>query len=510
VAPLQELLVQTDYLTLSSLSVSKLDIVGDEEGNTDRSVQETLHKAADMLKACAKALASNSLDDLQEIEEWNEESLLEPAANFRRGASVYIYRQASNVRVATIAWLSARHHPEPSFSKVGMKTALKPFLALFVSAFFILHRLAFALTLPFKPGRWSLPDVLWASKLSLGFVILLIMTVYWDGYANFAIEESRFQIGAVYYGWNMLGYAFAWRPTVEGTVKKGIQRALGTALGGFMAWLGIIVASWSYDDDAEINPYGLVAWLTVTSTLIGGYLSVDKGIAARMGGGYDHGYTGTYFIMTEALIALEVYAGQGSKNGLTANRLVATLTGVFMAMIMSSLPPTVRGGDPKYTRRYLTALNDAFNLILLAFSDEKEYLNINSDEFKKELVFEASEKRRHAVFLLKDAAKLKALPFYRVSEKIGPLLEKMAVTESNIGRLQDAVAHAIEHNFDLGPARQGIKDIMDGIDHDGKQDENMLGAADDVAMVQTQMFLSLVLQTRVHLKDHETSLDEIK
>lgn len=74
-----------------------------------------------------------------------------------------------------------------------------------------------------------------------------------------------------------MGYAFAWRPTHEGTVKKGIQRILGTCLGGFAGWLGIIVCSWSFADDATINPYGLTAWLTVFTMLCAYFASLASG-----------------------------------------------------------------------------------------------------------------------------------------------------------------------------------------------------------------------------------------
>jgi hypothetical protein len=65
-------------------------------------------------------------------------------------------------------------------------------------------------------------------------------------------------------------------------VKKDIQRVAGTALGGFMAWLAIIVCTWSYDDDAPANEYGLIAWLNVTS-IAAAYLCIDKGETAREG-----------------------------------------------------------------------------------------------------------------------------------------------------------------------------------------------------------------------------------
>ena len=94
-------------------------------------------------------------------------------------------------------------------------------------------------------------------------------------------------------------------------MKKALQRGLSTALGGFIAWLSAIVCRWSYDDDAEIYPYGLIAWLTITTTICC-YFTIDPGNSARMGASYDHGYIGAYYVLAQSLIALEVYRDQGS------------------------------------------------------------------------------------------------------------------------------------------------------------------------------------------------------
>jgi uncharacterized membrane protein YgaE (UPF0421/DUF939 family) len=200
-----------------------------------------------------------------------------------------------------------------------------------------------------------------------------------------------------------MGYAFSWRPTHEGTVKKGIQRILGTCLGGFTAWLGIIVCSWSYDNEAEINPYGLVAWLTVFTMLCAYFSTLPSGVAAHSGQDKDHGYVGMYFTLTMTLIALQTFLGSGDKNGLTLNRIVATITGVLMAIVISFLPPHINGRDPKYSRDYLDALNDAFIRLLKTFADKDESAKITTDDFKKSLLAPAKAKADFAWFVLNDA-----------------------------------------------------------------------------------------------------------
>jgi hypothetical protein len=126
-------------------------------------------------------------------------------------------------------------------------------------------------------------------------------------------------------------------------------------LGGFAAWLGVIVCSWSYDDDAEINPYGFIAWLTIISG-IAGYFTIEPGIAAPLGKSYDHGLVGEYFVLTLSYIGLSVYRGVGSKNALVANRICSYFAGIAMAMLVAWIPPNRRGGDPKNAEVYWTAL----------------------------------------------------------------------------------------------------------------------------------------------------------
>jgi uncharacterized membrane protein YgaE (UPF0421/DUF939 family) len=380
-------------------------------------------------------------------------------------------------------------------------------------------RLVEALLLPFRPKQWALRPFLWSLKLTAGFVGLFCMTIYWDGYANFRLE-SRENIGNVYYGWNLLGYAYAWRPTEEGTFKKGFQRAFGTALGAFVAWLGVIVCSWSYDDADPINPYGFIAWLTIATVLIAVFFTFDSGPTAMMGQGEDHGYTGMYFGMTMALIGLEVYAGTGSKNGLTVNRIVATLSGVAMAMVVALIPPTVRGSDPKHARDYLTEIRKAFKLLLETFvdekegsefADEKEGSKFNQKGFQDSVLASASESWRIAFYLLNDASMFQRLPIYKVSPKLKPLLEQMAVVEALVGRLVQSLGRLInaEQPDIMEAARCGIEEIL-------KDDENMLKEEElgdinetEMAYDRIKLSLTLICSIRDELKELEVSVDGV-
>jgi hypothetical protein len=312
------------------------------------SEKETEIKASfSLLSECAKALASNDDEALKNIRADRKDL----ATGSFLDVPSHLTTVSEAVVDATLAWLAVYKHPQqPSpCSKEGNKNLLKTWLPWVALPMLFIIELGAVLTRPFKKHikKWNWWDILWSIKITLGFVALFAASVYWDKYSEFAIETNQGTSGAVFSGWQILAYAYSWKPTVEGSVKKGVHRGFGTALGGFMAWLGIIVCSWSYDDDADINPYGLCAWLTV-SCVVAGYFAMDPGLAARTGASYDHGYSGIYFAVTEVLIALEVYRGSGSKNSLTVNRVVANVAGIAMALILSSIPPFVRGGDPKH------------------------------------------------------------------------------------------------------------------------------------------------------------------
>lgn len=175
------------------------------------------------------------------------------------------------------------------------------------------------------------------------------------------------------------------------------------------------------------------------------------------------GYVGMYFSLTQSIIALEVFLGSGDKNGLTLNRIVATITGVMMAMVISFLPPHVNGRNPDHTRDYLDALNDAFKLLLRTFADEKESSKITSDDFKQSLLATAHSKQQFAVFTLNDADMLQALPFMKVNKKLRPLLARMSITEACIEHLLDSFAYAITKNYNVSETRSAIKAFLQDV-----------------------------------------------
>ena len=88
-----------------------------------------------------------------------------------------------------------------------------------------------------------------------------------------------------------------------------------------------MVCSGSYDPPPkDINPYGIVVWLTVTTSIAASF-SVGPGFMSRLGPASDIAKLEVWFVVTHSLLALEAYADKGSVNDLVVNRVVATVTG---------------------------------------------------------------------------------------------------------------------------------------------------------------------------------------
>ena len=107
------------------------------------------------------------------------------------------------------------------------------------------------------------------------------------------------------------------------TVSSGVYVAV-------FAIYALYCTSLSYGADAT----GIVA-----------FFSLPIGPTAFFGLDQNSGMVGMYITMTQALVALEVAMGVGERDVITANRVVATVTGVLMAMVVAVVPPQRRGSD---------------------------------------------------------------------------------------------------------------------------------------------------------------------
>lgn len=167
------------------------------------------------------------------------------------------------------------------------------------------------------------------------------------------------------------------------------------------------------------------------------------------------------------LIALQVYQGSGDKNGLTLNRILATITGVLMAILISFLPPHVNGRNPKYSRAYLDALDDAFMLLLQTFVNEKESSKIMTDDFKKSYLAKARSKLSFATFALNDADMWQRLPFMRINKDLRPALDQTACTEAMIDHLREGFSTVLTKNINVNETRTSVSQFLDEFESNG-------------------------------------------
>ena len=281
-------------------------------------------------------------------------------------------------------------------------------------------------------------EFIWAIKFAAGFSGLVTMYIYLPEYRALEIPTSDANSTPHFAGWVLIAYAVSTTQTVEGTIKKGILRLVGTCLGGFLGWVAIHLVG-------EKSVPGLVVWLTVVSW-IGAYIGLPRGPTAVMGTSPDYGYGPLIFVMTHTLVIVEVFLGFGGRDQIAANRIAGTCVGVGMAMLMAALPMGIYGGNPKYSR---AATESQLNLLLcclrelLDYSNEKglhagnalpESLVLSRCEtiqkFISESHFEANLEKANDY--CKDASKLHNLPFWKVDPKLSHILESLKVVGSSI------------------------------------------------------------------------------
>jgi len=216
-----------------------------------------------LLLKTAKALASTDVDDTNDL---NQHTIIQNAEE-TLGPCYRVYEIATKVRDAALVYLKAWDGIDTGEeAEIALGTRAQDFIKTKLVVWMVSPLMGWprtmlkALLTPFYPSTWNLQHFLWGLKITAGAVVLFGMTMCWDAYANFAISRDDWKIGSVFYGWDLLGYTNSWRPTVEGTFKKGGQRVIGTCIAGFLAWIGIIICSGSCSEDAAVNPYGLIAY----------------------------------------------------------------------------------------------------------------------------------------------------------------------------------------------------------------------------------------------------------
>merc|ERR1712238_161428 len=191
---------------------------------------------------------------------------------------------------------------------------------------------------------------------------------------------------------------------------------------------------------------------------------------------------------------LETYNAPGTRNVVTVERVVATMSGVLVAIILQLIPPNVYGRYPRDIKPCLEEIKIAFtDTIDAALSlydtkndeapsqDDNNNNNNNNDttnstdnrvpsssSLYEELILSGHQREQienvHQVlndrlFLAKDAGTLSFFPVMQLNPQIIPFLEDMTITLDYITQLERIVSGLIE-NPDRHCLVKELRDVM--------------------------------------------------
>ena len=268
------------------LCIDALQNSSNSRSNNNNTALERLRNSPSALERYTRAM----IDDRTENQDYHHETL-------HSYGTRYFLEKAERVKQSTIAYLDCLEDTTATTTTITSSTFLDVvknrvefnLMWIIEPLLTILSRLyqTIVVVLTAKsPLQWDWSTLGWSLQYSMGFVLLFGMNLYLPNYASLGIDSAsqHYFTLSTHQGWDLLGYAMAFRPTVEGTVKKGLMRIVGTILGGSIGWIGSIVCSGFSDDKlATMNPYGTVIWTTFF-TVLGAYFSTDAGPQGLFGG----------------------------------------------------------------------------------------------------------------------------------------------------------------------------------------------------------------------------------
>jgi hypothetical protein len=530
---------------------------GQEKDETKAESTEIKEDEADL----AKDISNHEGERSPEEEVKEEPQVFEGSgtATISRYDPFQIKQRTSEVVALSRAWLKAMdsfdHEQKGYFDPESIdafKKNIRPWFMVYISHWIYLYAVLKAFFQKatwqslMKPETFALTRLVWCVKYTLGMTVLLAMSIYWEDYKeNFVLalpEDSELRSAFAFQngGWALVAYCFATTQTAEGSIKKGILRMLGTITGAFSAWLALIICE-DAGFDYDYNTYGLVAWLTISSFLAT-YVATERGFAARISLSNDFAYGPIYFVITQVIIVTYAYFAYGpeSKGALTANRLVANLLGIVVAMVLAVIPPGNWGGDPGHSRSinrlHWNATQEFLRLLLSCqLNDDGEPSNEDCQQASEKLM-QLSVKTLHqstkmqvmAVDFEKDASKLQRLPYFKVDPRLKLEIGKVT-RDINITIFLPQLAARLVLEPDrrflmLGRDSVGRKELeslfskmQDGLDGSKKTSGLVKGAGYHETVATTtdaEVDLELLLRTVDWLINeiecHEEALDRIK
>lgn len=401
-------------------------------------------KAADNLDVCAKALAYGDESVLNDINYSSSDFGGEEGLESNQHDAFAMHKRTEEIVAVSKKWLRALG---PGASSDNGSTSFHSFLKngepWVRSQFSHYIELFRYLLVPFRKSTWESvkdPDsydfvkLVWCIKYALGMALLLVISVYWPAYqTDFALASkdnpARLAISTTNGGWVIVAYCFATTQTAEGSVKKGLLRMVGTVLGAFSGWLALLACEDS-SSKVKFNPYGILAWMIVTS-LIMTFISTERGFGARIALSSSYGYGPIYFVVTQAIVIYTAFGlaqafGPEVRNEIALNRMVANLVGIAMAILLAVVPPGNYGGDPGHTRKinsfHWQSVQTVVDFLVSCdptsgeaeVADHIQTLNSLSNK----ILQKSTNMQGLAVDFEKDAARLHNLPYLQVDPKL--------------------------------------------------------------------------------------------
>ena len=434
---LKEVLLTLREFTLQNLAAVKF-FKGEvaEEG-----VIETLQDCSDIMKGSVRGSFPGGVE-MKEFGGWEGES--DP---------FLLKRKAQKVRDAVEKWTHAMGgccSSVPEDVNMGYPTTMKMTLVPWLLAWLGFYKILF-FDIPFYiltptcyrrlfdwRGNTDWVKAVWYIKFTVGMTCCFIMQVYWPAYANFAVPTDDAP-GDNFAGWETIAFVMAFTQTTEGTLKKGTLRALGTCVGTFSGWLALTACtSTGSNGEDDINPSGVVAWLSVTYFIVT-LFPFENGPRARLGMNPDYGYGVQLYILTQSIVVLYAFNGAGTKDDLVANRIVANLVGIAMAVVIALIPPQNLAGNPR-NGRVIADLQQKKILKIIHFvkelGDDPER---DPTERLKELERENGkiEEEIHGLFdetndFIKDASRLSRFPVFKLDPQLKPIMGSLMITNAVI------------------------------------------------------------------------------
>lgn len=240
VPELKGLLVGTSHLVGAALASKLSPPAGeaspsDEEEGTreeEEDAAEAINNnegAVEMINRCSEALLAPKREQMERMERLDETLQQKAGADSdtvkgSRPLARLVDNQCRKVGTAVVEWTKAYRASCGDYSPAGRAKTAEMYSA--ATTYVVLSPVLGALSTIrkiFTPKSWRFVTFWYMLKLSVGFVALFAMSVYWPAYSSFAIQIKDYPVGAVFSGWHLTAYAFSWQPTREGTVKKGLQ-----------------------------------------------------------------------------------------------------------------------------------------------------------------------------------------------------------------------------------------------------------------------------------------------